>query len=98
MRLIFLLLASLVLISCSGSGSGEPDSPEAKAFRERAAGQPGAVKTSSGLIYRQLRAGSGPSPAANDSVKVHYRGTLIDGTEFDSSYKRNEPQSFRWVA
>jgi FKBP-type peptidyl-prolyl cis-trans isomerase FkpA len=46
------------------------------------------------LIYREVSAGSGASPQATDTVKVHYRGTLIDGTEFDSSYKRNEPAQF----
>jgi FKBP-type peptidyl-prolyl cis-trans isomerase FkpA len=56
--------------------------------------QPGEVKTSSGLVYRELKAGTGPSPSATDIVKVNYRGTLENGTEFDSSYKRNEPVSF----
>jgi FKBP-type peptidyl-prolyl cis-trans isomerase FkpA len=46
------------------------------------------------LIYRELRAGTGASPKATDTVKVNYRGTLVDGTEFDSSYKRNEPAEF----
>jgi FKBP-type peptidyl-prolyl cis-trans isomerase FkpA len=90
MRPIAILIASVILTSCSGSG----DSSEAKAYRERAAAAPGAVKTSSGLIYRELTAGTGASPLASDTVKVHYRGALIDGTEFDSSYKRNEPTEF----
>ena len=47
-----------------------------------------------GLVYRSLREGSGASPTAADAVRVHYRGTLLDGTEFDSSYKRNEPATF----
>ncbi len=46
------------------------------------------------MIYTELTPGSGPSPAATDTVKVNYRGTLMDGTEFDSSYKRNEPAEF----
>ena len=52
------------------------------------------AKTSSGLQYRVLRAGAGTNPKATNTVKVNYRGTLIDGTEFDSSYKRNEPIEF----
>ena len=60
----------------------------------KAAGEPGAQKTESGLIYREVKAGTGASPSATDTVKVHYRGTLVDGTEFDSSYKRNEPAQF----
>lgn len=46
------------------------------------------------MIYRELTPGTGPSPHAADVVKVHYRGTLTDGTEFDSSYKRNQPAEF----
>jgi len=65
-----------------------------KAYLDKAAAEPGAIKTDSGLIYRSLEAGTGNSPTATDVVKVNYRGTLIDGTEFDSSYKRNEPAEF----
>lgn len=59
-----------------------------------AAKEPGAVVTATGLVYRSLQEGQGASPSATDTVKVHYRGTLPDGREFDSSYKRNEPASF----
>jgi FKBP-type peptidyl-prolyl cis-trans isomerase FkpA len=54
----------------------------------------GAVVTDSGLIYLSLKEGTGASPAATDTVKVNYRGTFLDGKEFDSSYKRGEPIEF----
>jgi FKBP-type peptidyl-prolyl cis-trans isomerase FkpA len=60
-----------------------------------AAKEAGAVVTASGLVYRSLKDGTGAQPAsASDTVKVHYRGTLPNGTEFDSSYKRNAPIDF----
>jgi FKBP-type peptidyl-prolyl cis-trans isomerase FkpA len=65
-----------------------------KAYLEKAAAEPGAVRSDSGMIYREVRMGTGASPKASDTVKVHYRGTLVDGTEFDSSYRRNEPAQF----
>ena len=54
----------------------------------------GIKSTASGLQYKVIREGKGPKPKATDVVKVHYRGTLLDGTEFDSSYKRGEPVEF----
>ena len=59
-----------------------------------AAKEDGAVVSSTGLVYRSLKDGSGASPSATDKVKVHYRGTFPDGREFDSSYKRGEPIEF----
>jgi FKBP-type peptidyl-prolyl cis-trans isomerase len=61
---------------------------------EREAAGEGAVKTESGMVYREILAGTGDSPVATDRVKVHYRGTLRDGTVFDSSYERGEPTEF----
>jgi FKBP-type peptidyl-prolyl cis-trans isomerase len=58
------------------------------------ANKEGVKTTSSGLQYKTLAAGSGPKPKASDRVKVHYKGTLIDGTVFDSSYDRGEPAVF----
>lgn len=72
----------------------EQEKAKGKAFEEKSAKEPGAQKTASGLVYVEEKAGTGKSPAATDTVKVHYRGTLIDGHEFDSSYKRNAPAEF----
>lgn len=55
---------------------------------------PAVVITASGIAITTLKEGIGESPKANDSVKTHYRGTLTNGQEFDSSYKRNEPATF----
>ncbi len=52
------------------------------------------VTTASGLVYESLKDGTGTTPKATDTVKVHYRGTFPDGKEFDSSYKRGEPTEF----
>ncbi len=67
---------------------------EAEAFLAENAGKEGVVSTASGLQYKVLTQGDGPRPTATDTVTVHYVGTLLDGTEFDSSYSRNEPISF----
>ncbi len=66
----------------------------AQSFLEKAAAERGATKTASGLIYSEIKPGTGDSPKATDRVKVHYQGTLIDGTIFDSSLKRGEPVTF----
>ncbi len=77
--------ATLLVLSTAAMADGTTDA---------AAKEPGAVVTASGLVYRALKEGSGASPNAADSVKVHYKGTFPDGREFDSSYKRNEPIDF----
>ncbi|MFM7024316.1 MAG: FKBP-type peptidyl-prolyl cis-trans isomerase [Flavobacteriales bacterium] len=63
-------------------------------FLEKNKTQPGVITLPSGLQYKVIEMGRGPKPKATDNVKVNYRGTLIDGKEFDSSYKRKEPISF----
>lgn len=65
-----------------------------QAFLEKAAAEKGASKTASGVIVTTVKPGTGPSPAASDKVKVHYTGTLIDGTVFDSSVQRGQPATF----
>lgn len=74
---------------------GDKQAAGNKEALEKAAAEKGAIKTDSGLIYIPLKEGEGASPKATDTVKVHYRGTLPDGREFDSSYKRNKPIDFR---
>ncbi len=65
-----------------------------KKFLDEFVAKEKAQKTESGLAYKILTPGKGDKPKATDVVKVHYKGTLIDGTEFDSSYKRNKPIEF----
>ena len=65
------------------------------AFLAENATKEGVVTTESGLQYKVIKVGKGEVPTAESKVKVHYKGTLLDGTEFDSSYSRNEPTSFR---
>lgn len=60
----------------------------------KAAKEPGAVVTASGLVYKSIKEGTGASPKASDTVKVHYKGTFPDGKEFDSSYKSGGPAEF----
>jgi FKBP-type peptidyl-prolyl cis-trans isomerase len=76
---------------------------EATALREKqlareyyaaAEREAGAIKRPSGLIYRELRAGNGPSPGADSRVRVHYHGTRVDGSVFDSSVERKQPSEF----
>lgn len=65
-----------------------------ESFLAENGGKAGVVTTPSGLQYEVIEAGNGPKPTDSDVVKVHYTGTLLDGSEFDSSFKRNEPAEF----
>lgn len=67
---------------------------QADGFLSKKASEAGVVKTDSGLLYKEIKAGTGASPAATDRVKVHYHGTLRTGEVFDSSVDRNEPATF----
>ena len=84
----FTLTAFAALLVAPGSWA-QTDAALAAASKEA-----GAQVTKSGLVYRSVKDGSGPSPLSTDKVKVHYKGTFPDGKEFDSSYKRNEPTEF----
>ena len=76
------------------AAAGDKNLAEGKAFLEANAKKPGVVTTESGLQYKIITYGDGKQPKDTDTVTTHYKGTLIDGREFDSSYKRNTPASF----
>jgi len=82
------LLASIAIAVIALPAGAQSD------FAAKAAKQPGAQVTPSGLVFRSLKEGSGPTPQADDKVRVHYRGTFADGKEFDSSYSRGKPAEF----
>jgi FKBP-type peptidyl-prolyl cis-trans isomerase FkpA len=79
------------LATARSARAATQEKARSKAYLVKAAAEPGATRTPSGLVYQELAAGTGPSPKATDRVKAHYRGTLVNGTEFDSSYKKNQP-------
>ena len=76
------------------SALGDANLAAATAFLEENKAREGVVVTDTGLQYEIIEAGEGAKPGAEDTVEVHYRGTLVDGTEFDSSYKRGETVTF----
>lgn len=82
------------LANARGARLAEREKAASASYLVKAAAEPGAVRTQSGLVYRDVTAGSGASPKSTDTVKVNYRGTLTNGTEFDSSYRRNQPAEF----
>jgi len=82
------------LASARRAAAGAEAAKKGGEFLEKAAKEPGAVKTASGLIYIALKEGTGPSPAATDKVKVNYRGQLTDGKVFDASERHGGPASF----
>jgi FKBP-type peptidyl-prolyl cis-trans isomerase len=85
--LVALTLTSSLVMAVTPQQKGED-------FLKENAKKEGVKTLEDGLQYKVLKEGSGKSPAATDTVEVNYRGTLIDGTEFDSSYKRGETASF----
>ena len=79
--------ARLSVVAAAEKKSGQ-------AFLDKAAAEKGATKTPAGFVITTLKPGAGESPKATDKVKVHYQGTLTDGTVFDSSFQRGEPVTF----
>ena len=82
-------VAIMAVIAAAAGGASAQNEVVTKAAAEK-----GAVKTDSGMVYRSLKDGTGPSPKETDIVSVHYKGTFPDGKEFDSSYKRGQPTEF----
>lgn len=84
------ILSLLALMGCLAVPLAQAQTDAAAA----AAKEAGAVVSDSGLVFRSLKEGNGASPGPGDTVRVHYRGTLPNGSEFDSSYQRGEPAAF----
>lgn len=84
---------ALTLMLAAAAVKAQPASAADPALAA-AAKESGAVMTASGLVFRSTQPGQGASPAASDTVRVHYRGTFVDGREFDSSFKRGQPIEF----
>src|SRR6478735_9151294 len=80
------LLAPLLALAAGCSSNAASPSPATGSAK---------TTTASGIVFESMVTGSGPSPKATDKVRVHYRGTFLDGREFDSSYKRGEPTEFQ---
>jgi FKBP-type peptidyl-prolyl cis-trans isomerase len=85
---------SMALKEDAARKAPERNKKEGEAFLAKNKSAAGVKTTASGLQYRVITAGQGPKPKLDDTVTVHYRGTLVDGTEFDSSHKRGQPATF----
>ena len=85
---------SAALIEAAKKAIGEANLKEGQDFLAKNKTQPGVVELPSGLQYKIITTGTGPTPTASDTVVCDYRGTLINGKEFDSSYKRGQPATF----
>lgn len=88
------ILIGITMISMANATSPEENQAAGEAFLAENATKENIVTTASGLQYEILTEGEGPSPSATTSVTVHYKGTSLDGKEFDSSYSRNAPATF----
>jgi FKBP-type peptidyl-prolyl cis-trans isomerase FkpA len=84
-KLQALLLAPLFVLATGCTSNAASPSPATGTAK---------TTTASGIVFESLVTGSGPAPKASDKVRVHYRGSFLDGREFDSSYKRGEPTEF----
>ena len=85
---------TITMLALAGTLFAGAAQAQSSAAASAAAKEPGAEVTASGLVFRSLKEGNGGSPQASDTVRVHYKGTLPDGKEFDSSYGRGQPAEF----
>lgn len=83
-----------IMMQSQQQAKGKETAAAGKAFLQANKDKEGITTLPSGLQYKVVKEGTGATPTADDRVKTHYRGTLIDGTEFDSSYKRGQPATF----
>lgn len=88
------LILGFTMFSMANAKSPEENKAEGAAFLAENGKKPGIITTASGLQYEVITEGTGASPSASDKVEVHYKGTTIDGKEFDSSYKRGQTITF----
>jgi len=88
------ILIGITMFSMANATSPEENKAAGEAFLAENTQKENIVTTASGLQYEILAEGEGPSPSATTSVTVHYKGTTLDGKEFDSSYSRNAPATF----
>jgi FKBP-type peptidyl-prolyl cis-trans isomerase len=91
---ITIILVGITMFSMANATTPEENKAAGEAFLAENAKKPNITTTASGLQYEILKKGEGATPSATDNVTVHYKGTTIDGNEFDSSYSRGEPATF----
>ena len=94
MRLVLLKREKIAEFETRWQALSEKNLAEGKTFLATKAQEPGIVTTETGLLYKILRQGTGQRPTESDMARVHYRGTLLNGKEFDSSYRRGKPADF----
>ncbi|WAK04223.1 FKBP-type peptidyl-prolyl cis-trans isomerase [Methylobacter sp. YRD-M1] len=94
LSVITIILVGITMFSMANATTPEENKAAGEAFLAENAKKPNIIKTASGLQYEILKKGEGATPSATDNVTVHYKGTTIDGNEFDSSYSRGEPATF----
>jgi FKBP-type peptidyl-prolyl cis-trans isomerase FkpA len=94
LSVITIILIGITMFSMANATTPEENKAAGEAFLAENAKKPNIITTASGLQYEILKKGEGETPSATDNVTVHYKGTTIDGEEFDSSYSRGEPATF----